>query len=959
MHRSWALVACILLVLPAAAAPVPRATYGVELSFAQPFPDDIRESLELKVTTEGVPVTYYFLLTNRGEMNDSYDLLSAGAPAGWSGVLNMTSVDLAPSASAQLSLWLAPPLSLSPGLQSWALLTVWARSRYDPTCSTHLHMLTLVNTTVDPVLVVYSGPGQQARSAINVRNTGSENDTMALEASYVHHEPNPVPHQPGDSHAPTPWSYSLTATSLRIPPGGVANTTAVVGAPAGAAEGDYLVINVTARSGLDPSKTSRITVVSIVSFRYGVRLECDIPVRKVLGGETARFSINVTNIGTMRDTVSISRTDPPPGWMASLGALSVVLDAGERRSVELDVFPPVDAPPNATARVNATGTSRGNISRSDSVSTLTVANPDLLMRFNTTEMVHHVDPGATTTFSAGVRNWGYMPDTAIFDIIGDPGDWTVGLEPSSLALPARASGTVSLNVTAPVGALAGETKDLTIRCRSLGDPGYAEAALTRTIVNRTHNLTAWLVPRAVLVDPGQGAQFSLTVFSDGNGEETARLDAGRIPANWMMEFNESAMVLGPHSSRTVTCMVTPDVSAPAGDYSVTAAVVADWTRLEPECVVQVDRSFWFSLAFTPEELTVAPGGAGEFNLTITNRGNTDDTVELSLQPSGQPLAMNWTLERASVALPLRGSASVKVRVEVPPGTPAGARDDCRVRATSAGNASFWKEVTPAGIAGVVHRLQTSGSPPLREVLPGQTAVFGMVVENAGNGPEDVAIGISGAPGGWAVTFLGDDLLPSASFRMAGQQVRRINFSATPPQGALAGNYSLEPEVSFASGLKGSVRFEVRVLQVHALWLAPERQKLVVRAGSVQSVPVSVRNLGNGPDEIRVSVKGTGDEGWATLNASALFLGVNGTGALSLQLRPPGQLRAGTHTFRLEGTAGNGTTANATLEVRVVEREVGTTADSGCYVLVLLLLIAGTAMALLFRRARKREPPLQD
>lgn len=959
MHRSWALVACILLAFPAAAAPLPRAAYGVELSFAQPFPDDIRESLELKVTKEGVPVTYYFLLTNRGEMNDTYDILSAGAPAGWSGVLNATSVDLAPSASAQLSLWLAPPLIISPGLRSWALLTVWARSRYDPTCSTHLHTLTLVNTTQDPAMVVYAGPGQHARSSINVRNTGSENDTMALDAAYVHHEPDPVPHQPGDSHAPTPWSYSLTATSLRITPGGVANTTVMLGAPAGAAEGDYLVLNITARSGLDPSKTSRITVVSIVSFRYGVRLECDIPVRKVLGGETARFSINVTNIGTMRDTISISRTDPPSGWMASLGALSVVLDAGEKRSVELDVFPPADAPPNATGWVNVTGTSQGNRSKSDSLSTLTVANPDFLMRFNTTEMVHYVDPGATTTFSAGVRNWGYMPDTAIFDMIGDPGDWTAVLEPSSVALPARASGTVSLNVTAPVGALAGDTKELTIRCRSLGDPAYAEAARTRTIVNRTHNLAARLVPRTVLVDPGQGAQFTLTVSSDGNGEETARLDAGRIPANWRMEFNESAMVLGPHSSRNVTCTVTPDVSAPAGDYSVTAAVGTDWTRLEPEGVVQVDRSFRFSLAFTPEELTVVPGGTGEFNLTITNRGNTDDTVEMSLQPSGQPLAMNWTLEKASVALPLRGSASVKVLVEVPTMTPAGVRDDCRVRATSAGNTSFWKEVTPAGIAGVVHRLQTSGSPPLREVLPGQTAVFGMVVGNAGNGPEDVAIGISGAPGGWAFTFLGEDGLPAGSFRMAGQQVRRINFSATPPQGALAGNYTLEPEVSFASGLKGSVRFEVRVLQVHALWLAPERQKLVVRAGSVQDILVSVRNLGNGPDRIRVSVNGTSDEEWATLNASAVFLGVNGTVTLSLRLRPPGPLRAGTHTFQLEGTAGDGTMANASLEVRVVEREVGTTVDSGCYILAILISIVGAAMVLLLWRSRKREPPRQD
>lgn len=947
-------MAAAILLAPAGALPSARAQHGVSLTFDGSFPDDIEQSGQLRVSTEGADSYFYMLLTNRGETGDTFDIYSEGAPGGWAAFLNITTVDLPAFQTQPIALVVSSPPDLSGGLQSWALVTVAARSRSDPTCTTHLHTLTVLDTTAGPALVGFAGPGQPAQFSLNVSNTGTAGDTITVDSAYVHSEPRLDIHQPWESHAPGSWLYSVTPVAFTLPGGGQGRAVLRLTAPDDSARGDFLVLNLTARSGSDPAKTHRVTAIIIVSVRYGVQLDCAVPVKKAIGGEAARFLINVTNTGTMRDVVSLSTAQPPYGWTASLGAASLVLNSAETRQVELAVTPPLTAPPNSTGIVRVTGRSGGNQSRTGWVDTFTVANPDYLLKFNDTISIRRVDPGNTTTHTLRIRNLGAEDDTAVLSLSGEPGDWLVSLGASSVPIRAGDSGLVTLDVTAPADALAGETLDMHVSCRSFNDPDAPEEVLARTTANRTRGLSAELSPAVLAAAPEEGAPFVLVVRNGGNAGEEVHFSAGRLPANWTMAFNESLLAVGARSSREVLCTVTPDFMATAQDHTVSAVALAEGLSAEGCATVSVRGAFRFLMECAENEKTALPGGHATFNVTIINRGNTDDTVLIRVQDDAPSSALDWSAGGPSVRLPVGGRGDVRVNLTVAPGAPGGLRGSCRVRGVSSGNASFWRELELGGTVGVVNGLGLTREPYSKAVQPGSAATFNLTVRNAGNVPENATLGLSGLPSGWSFAIEGAGGPPAGTFRLEAGGAVRFTLSVMTPPGASAGNYTLTVTLSTAGGMSFTTDCQVEVLRVFDLSLAAERSAVTVRAGGNVAVGLLARNPGNGPDEISVSVAGKGKESWAGLNGSRLSLRAGETGRSALLLRPPKDLRNGVHYFDVRARSSSGLERNVTIEVRVVQAEGTVTSEPPC-LFAGLALAAVAAVAVLLLRQRKRHP----
>jgi len=950
--RSAVVLAAVLLLAPAGALSSARAQYGVSLSFDGSFPEDIEETAQLRVSTEDSDTYFYMLLTNRGEVGDTFDIYAEGAPGGWAAVLNVTVVDLPAFQTQPIAMVVSSPQSLSGGLQSWAVIMVAARSRSDPTCTTHLHTLTVLDTTIGPALVGFAGPGQAAQFPLTLRNTGTDSDTITVDAAYVHSEPRLDTHQPWETHAPGGWQCSVAPVAFTLPGGGQAQAMLKLTAPADSAKGDYQILNLTARSGSDPTKTQRLTAITIVSIRYGVRLDCAERTKKALGGEPARFLVNVTNNGTMRDVVSLSTEPAPYGWTAILGAASFVLNSGESRQVGLDVTPPVTAPANSTGTVRVIGRSGGNQSMSGWVDTFTIANPDFLLRFNGTQSVRYVDPGNTTTHTLEIRNLGAEDDAALLDLSGPTGNWTAGLGAASVLVPARTSAFVFLDVSAPADALAGETLDLLVRCRSLHDPADSAELLARTVANRTRKLTAELSPPVLSAYPEEAAPFMLSVRNGGNADEAVSFSAGRLPPNWTMAFNESLLLVGPRSSRQLLCTVTPDFSAAARDHPVSAVVLAEGLSAEACATVSVKKAFRFVLECNDHEKKAPPGGKAEYNVTVINRGNADDIVLVQLIVDDPVPALNWSVGEPSVRVPVGGRAIIPVNLTAAPRTFGGVRGSCRVRGVSSGNSSFWRELELGGTVAVESGLGLAQAPVSAEVMPGETAVFSLTLDNLGNVGESVGLGLEGLPSGWNFTFKDASGQEVASFSLAPYASSSFRLALATPSGAPAGNYTVRAKFTTVSGMSISADSRVVVRQVYDLYFVAQRKSVTVRAGGIQTVGLVVRNLGNGPDEVSLSVLGSGGERWAGLNASGLSLAAGELAQPVLRLQPAREERNGIHHFEVRARSSSGLERNVTVEVRVVQDESLVTSEPPCLLAGAAVAVVGIVAMYLFWRNRR-------
>jgi uncharacterized membrane protein len=948
---------CILLVVPASAYSPARATYGVDVGSDLTFPGDIQTNSGMQVTREGVPVTFILILTNKGEINDTYDIFCDGLTSGWTGQLSINNVFIPcyPYDNQYcFTVKITPPASLAGGLLSWALATVWAQSHYDPYCQTHIHLLTILNTTTNPALIKFAGPGQAARYPIRVTNTGTSSDNLSLESLYYHNEPYNIVHMPFDGH-PIYWDISLTNTYFPLMPGASSNTTLKTTAPGNAVEGDYLIMNLSVKSASDPTKTDRISIITIVSIRWGVELSCDRPAKKVLGGEHAKYMINVTNTGTMRDSILLSRNDPPAGsgWSATLGALSIIMDSGDTKSIELDVLPPVDALPNDTVSINVTGVSGGDFNKHSTVETRTTANPGYLLRFNETELVQYVNPGETTTYNIQVRNVGGQQDTALLSFSGGASGWNAILNGSPMSMAPKSTGYVSLDVSAPWGAFAGDEADHQVQLLSQNDPVAPEILRTRTIVNRTKNITAELAPPVRQVDPEQAAPFTITIHNRGNAQEILRLEPGQMPSKWSMTFNESQLIVQAYSSRTITCIVTPDFTAFAGNFSFTAFARTDWTSVEVGGIVWVNRVYRFTMECADNELPVLPGGKAQYNVTITNRGNSDDSVILSLFPSDKELGWNWTAIKNIVFLNMGGADNVTVSVSAPLGAAAGIRKECRVRGTSQGNTSFWREVPLTAVVGTARALNVTGTPDHLDRAPGAPADFTIGVRNIGNIAEDVSLSSNPALAGWTIAFKSTGGASLNSFRLPPTEVQGVIFGVTPPPGTLAGNYTFYVNVTTAGGLRYGLSFRVNVLPFFSFDIIPEKDYIILPAGMSMNLKVRVRNLGNVADDILLSVCGTMGERWASVMHPLQNIGANSSWDYSLILRAPADSRNGMHYFDVRGRSSTGEEKNVTIRVRITEKGATTTIDSPCNILILLIVASGVVAGLMAYRAKRR------
>jgi len=257
-----------------------------------------------------------------------------------------------------------------------------------------------------------------------------------------------------------------------------------------------------------------------------------------------------------------------------------------------------------------------------------------------------IRPGATSTVSLKLQNWGLAPEMLDLSVQGEPSGWHVSLlgggQPVADAMPPT-NGNVSLQLRIEVPANASAKETLTVTAKGKN----ADVSLP-IVVAFAKNLPAKLTldPRLPNLRGTAKSSFEFTVaVKNDSGKNLLVSLAAQAPQNFETSFTEaygsqelSSIPIDAGQSKDVKLKVRPPSTVKAGQYPVTMRAAAEDANVDTKVVLDVTGQPQLGVAGRGGVLsaTAVAGKESSIPIEVTNTGTAPaDDVELSGSgPSG-------------------------------------------------------------------------------------------------------------------------------------------------------------------------------------------------------------------------------------------------------------------------------------------------------------------------------------
>ena len=378
-------------------------------------------------------------------------------------------------------------------------------------------------------------------------------------------------------------------------------------------------IRVDAKSYKDPAIRSEITTLTLMDVVHGIDLDASHSVADVEQGQTAIFSITITNTGNVADTFLF--WDPqtlegrqewllPFAWDVNF-PLSVQLDPQQTVTKNLEINVPTSEDPGAFV-ILLKGWSAGEPVKSVEKGTYDILELGVFVSIRSSNNIvfNITDQEAMVTPAPYAPN-ALDPNCHVFEIevekyfdTGDlvfttPGttenedNWTtevifpngLSLNPDGVSYPwVLMSGddyrmhVVKVKICAPDDAPAGLGKAVTIKANLKGYPKISAAKILQVDVDHVYQLktdVALVVDEQLTVNPGDAIILPTTVSNNGNGPDRfdytlARVtDSSGVDVIWDITIPRNTLEeLDSGSSQTFEVLMGIPQQVPAGDYTV-------------------------------------------------------------------------------------------------------------------------------------------------------------------------------------------------------------------------------------------------------------------------------------------------------------------------------------------------------------------------------------------------------
>ena len=272
------------------------------------------------------------------------------------------------------------------------------------------------------------------------------------------------------------------------------------------------------------------------------------------------------------------------------------------------------------------------------------------------------DPEQLVQFSITIENTGDKDDTYDMSVTNStvPTGYTAYIIPTEISVDDGDSGTATLfvkiaNRTNPT-AKAGETAQISFKSKSqhTDDGGQTKTQTAGIIVNHVYGTTITAIEGEKNVNPNENVKYHLTVKNTGGNDEdsvTISFSANGVD-QWDITPQPSTLTLAIGGVGHFNLSVTPDIEAVAGLKSVSVIATSGDTETKSSTSITVKVNQLPALQVDKVGSSSKDVEAGKrvyYSFDVTNKGNAVDTFNLVVDTSSLPTGWVASLDQDKIS----------------------------------------------------------------------------------------------------------------------------------------------------------------------------------------------------------------------------------------------------------------------------------------------------------------------
>jgi uncharacterized membrane protein len=292
-----------------------------------------------------------------------------------------------------------------------------------------------------------------------------------------------------------------------------------------------------------------------ISEPYQFSLTAESEMEKADPGETASYTVQITNKGSAPDSYTIAATGLWP--IETLSEVGPVEPGGDV-SFEVAVTVPITALAGESDTAQIAVTSQGNAGMMEALALTTTASTVFAVSVSSHEAQMEALPGETISYVVKISNKGNVPESYT---IAAAGIWPV--ETLSEVGPVHPGSDVSLDVavTAPLTALAGESDTAQITVTSQGDAGISKEVALTTTAKAVFAMEISPTEAEMGDVPGASLTATLLIANQGNISDTYKI---AVASGWPVAAPQLIGPLSPGQETAVELQIRIPDSASDG-----------------------------------------------------------------------------------------------------------------------------------------------------------------------------------------------------------------------------------------------------------------------------------------------------------------------------------------------------------------------------------------------------------
>ena len=860
-----------------------RSSYEVDIDFAG-------ENTGYQSITRNELVTFAFVVSNLGTMDDTYDLEISWEDdgAGWSGESEYETVSVVSQGQENVNFsFQAPVQNVYDNSQMTYTLDVTSQNA---SAADSLNQIIDIDMIYAIDVELKQGDSKQAKRGesasyvVTLTNRGDNADTFGIEV--------------GD--LPKDWSASASISEIYLEPDGWQEFTMEVIVPDTAAVDEYAMIQIIARvqeEDYDYIYGYGNTNTTAEDGRtYGVDIVADAESKQIIPDGMIIYDISVTNDGDESDSFKLHFEDvSKEGWVSNLSQFEIDnLGPGESFSLVLTVFSPEDAEENdwSLTKVHIYSTNREQFG-DDLVVNTSVRLPVRDVSLSTSEDTMSGNPGSTLTYTVSVTNTGSDPDDIYlgFEICESCNAWVVSLSKYTVEdLDDGDSEDVLFFVEIPSSARNTEEAIFTVTAESHDDSSAtAELEITSTVNTVIDQyVIASVVP---IMYPGDMNQFNISITNNGNSYESYKFSKGSgVPDDWKFEDTliYETQSLEPYGGNEMFVLPfeIPDDENP-GFYNFTIYVKLSSSGIKVDTIdlsVKVEYYADFTIVIDPSQSIGDPGFTHQLPVTITNSANADEEIDFAVE--GLPSTWTYCVLFSgnclnSLNIDQGATSDFILEITTPVNEPANTNGlFLTLVGTSSLNNKFEVRESFKIMTNPTYILSVTTPADTKTGAAGDTIPFQLVIENLGNDVDYVNLPSPTLPSGWVGTYT------VSSFTLEPMESKTVYLNVNVPANVFGGNNTITSKVSSdQSGETRTIVFTVFVEEKADIDVELKTTAGDVTAGTPGNFKIMITNNGNTIENLALVMEGK-RASWFTLPKETIYLEPGSYEEIMVEVRPP-------------------------------------------------------------------------